>query len=159
MCDKMKELNMKTTKLATLALLTVLAPAAWAESVIEVASVKAFATAPTAMAGGGFMEITNSGSTDDQLIDVIADYPRVEIHTTEFDSEGIAKMMHLDDGITIPAGETVALEPDGLHVMFMELRDTPFVEGENVDATLVFENAGEIPVTFDIVKREMNHNH
>ncbi len=150
---------MKMTKLAVLALLTLMAPAAWAETALKIENVKAFATAPTAMAGGGFMQITNTSGADDTLIGVVADFPRVEIHTTEFDSEGVARMKHLHDGIVIPAGETVALEPGGLHVMFMGLRDNPLVEGETVDATLVFENAGEIPVTFDVVKREMTHNH
>ena len=154
----MKENTMKLMKSSALALFALTAPA-WADSVIEIAQPKAFATAPTAMAGGAFMEISNTGSTDDRLIAVQADYPRVEIHTTEFDSEGVARMMHLDDGIAIPAGETVTLEPGGLHVMFMGLRNTPFVEGETVSATLVFEQAGEVPVAFDIVKRQMNHNH
>ena len=152
---------MKTT-LTTLAFLCALTTAALADPVLEINDAKAFETAPTAMAGGGFMAITNSGDTDDTLIGVQADYPRVELHTTRFDSEGIAKMIHLEDGIAIPAGETVTLEPGGLHVMFMGLRGTPFEAGGTVAATLIFETSGEVPVTFDIVKRDMagqDHSH
>ncbi len=145
---------MKTTP-STLAVLCALAAPAWADPILQIEQVKAFETAPTAMAGGGFMEITNSGDTDDRLIDVLADYPRVELHTTEFDSEGVARMMHLEDGIDIPAGETVTLAPGSFHVMFMGLRGTPFNEGDQVSATLIFEKSGEVPITFDIVKRPM----
>ena len=150
---------MKTYKLATLAFLTTIASSAWAESAMQVADVKAFASPPTAMAGGGYMEITNTSEANDRLVAVEADFPRVEIHNHEFDSEGVARMVHLEDGIPIPAGETVILEPGGLHVMFMGLRDTPLVEGEKVEATSVFEKAGKVPVTFDIVKRDMGHSH
>ena len=144
---------MKPSKLATIALLTLMAPAAWAESAMTIEGAKAFETAPTAMSGGGFMEITNAGTTDDQLVGVWADFPRVELHTTEF-TDGVAKMMHVD-GIDVLAGETVALEPGGFHVMFMGLQDGPLKEGDTIEATLIFENAGEIPVTFDVVKRDM----
>lgn len=144
-------------KLAVLAALTTFAPAAWAD--MEIADVRAFETAPTAMAGGGFMQITNTGDADDRLIAVEADFPRVELHAHDFDSQGIARMIHLEDGIPVPAGETVTLEPGGLHVMFMGLRNNPLVDGETVDATLIFEQAGSVPVTFDIVKRDTGHGH
>ncbi|MDX8348868.1 copper chaperone PCu(A)C [Cognatiyoonia sp. IB215446] len=148
---------MKMTKLAALAFLTAIGTAASAD--MQIADIRAFETAPTAMAGGGFMQITNTGTTDDRLVAVEADFPRVELHSHDFDSEGIARMIHLEDGIAVPAGETVTLEPGGLHVMFMGLRGSPLVAGETVDATLIFEEAGPVPVTFDIVKRDMQHGH
>lgn len=144
---------MTRTILATATLLSLLAPAAWAEGDITVAHIRAFETAPTAMAGGGFMEITNTGTTDDMLVGIIADFPRVELHTTNF-TDGVAQMMHLD-GIAIPAGETVTLEPGGYHVMFMGLQGDPFEVGELIPATLVFEHAGEVPINFEVVARTM----
>jgi len=144
---------MKRTSLTALALLTLTAPAALAESIITIAHSKAFETAPSAMAGGGFMEITNTGTTDDMLIAVAADFPRVELHTTEF-TDGVAKMMHVD-GIPIPAGETITLEPGGFHVMFMGLRGDPLEVGESIEATLTFKVAGEVPIAFNVVKRDM----
>ncbi len=152
---------MKTISLAALAVFAFASGAA-AESAISVAEARAFETAPTAMAGGGFLTITNTGTTDDALIGVLADFPRVELHTTEFEDD-IARMVHVD-AIPVPAGETVTLEPGGMHVMFMGLQGNPLTEGETIAATLVFEQAGEVPVTFDIVKRDMaghghSHNH
>ena len=112
------------------------------------------------MAGGGYLTMTNSGTSDDALIGVLADFPRVELHTTEFEGD-IARMVHVDT-IPVPAGETVTLEPGGLHVMFMGLQGNPLTEGDQINATLVFEQAGEVPVTFDVVQRDMaghGHNH
>lgn len=146
---------MKPLKLAALAAFTLMASTAHADSV-SIENARAFATAPTAMAGGGFLTITNTGDQDDTLIGIRADFPRVELHTTEF-TDGVARMMHLDE-IPVPAGETVSLEPGGLHVMFMGLRGNPLEEGEAIPATLIFENAGEVEITFDIVKRDMAHS-
>ena len=44
--------------------------------------------------------------------------------------------------------------------MFMGLKGNPLTAGDTITATLVFEQAGEMPVTFDIVKRDMaGHSH
>ncbi len=150
-------MKMNTKTLVIAALLASLSATAQAESTLTIENPKAFATPATAMSGGGFMQITNTGPTDDALIGIQADFPRVELHTTEF-TDGVARMMHVDD-IAIPAGETVALEPGGLHIMFMGLNGDPLEEGETIPATLIFKNAGEIAVTFDVVKRDMAHSH
>ncbi|EBA12607.1 copper chaperone PCu(A)C [Roseobacter sp. CCS2] len=114
----------------------------------------AFETAQTAQTAGGFMTITNTGNADDRLVAVEADFPRVEIHTTEMDGD-VARMMQLEDGIVVPAGESVTLEPGGFHVMFMGLGGDPFEVDEKVPATLVFENAGRLDVTFNVEERKM----
>ena len=46
------------------------------------------------------------------------------------------------DSIEIPAGETVALEPGGYHVMLMDLAG-PLEAGTTFELTLEFEQAGE----------------
>ncbi|NRB04365.1 MAG: copper chaperone PCu(A)C [Rhodobacteraceae bacterium] len=117
----------------------------------------AFETAKTAMAGGGYLIITNTGTTADSLIAVEADFPRVMIHTTE-ETDGIAKMRHVDR-IEIPAGETVKLEPGGFHVMFMGLNGDPFEDGEQIPATLLFENAGALDIVFNVEPRKDAHDH
>ncbi len=117
----------------------------------------AFNTAPTAKSGGGYLTITNTGTTDDKLIGVRADFPKVELHTTE-EKDGVARMMHVE-AIDIPAGATVALEPGGLHVMFMGLGGDGFDVGEKVPATLIFEQAGELEVQFSIEDRGTAETH
>ena len=112
----------------------------------------AFETPKTAKAGGGYLTITNTGDTADRLLEVRASFPRVMLHTTE-EQDGIAKMKHVD-GIDIPAGATVALEPGGYHVMFMGLNGDPFEVGEKILATLVFEKAGRVEVLFHVEERK-----
>ncbi|MEL6118985.1 MAG: copper chaperone PCu(A)C [Pseudomonadota bacterium] len=104
----------------------------------------------TAKAGVGYMTITNQGSTADALVGVTADFPRVMIHQT-VEEDGIAKMKHVDR-IEIPAGETVKLLPGGFHVMFMGLEE-PLKDGETIPATLIFEQAGEVEVVFNVEAR------
>ncbi len=112
----------------------------------------AFETAKTAQTGGGFMSITNGGAETDTLIAVEAAFPRVEIHTTEMDGD-IARMIKVGM-VEVPAGETVMLMPGGFHIMFMGLRGDGFEVGEEIPATLVFENAGRLDVTFKVEERK-----
>lgn len=111
-----------------------------------------FETPRSAMSGGGYLIVTNNGTSSDRLIDVRADFPRVKLHTTE-ETDGIARMMHVE-AIEIPAGETVALEPGGFHVMFMGLNGDPFEVGEEIAATLIFERAGRVDVVFKVEARD-----
>jgi copper(I)-binding protein len=111
----------------------------------------AFETPTTAMSGAGYLSITNNGSEADRLIEVQAEFPRVMLHTTEM-KDDVARMIHLD-AIDIPAGETVTLMPGGMHVMFMGLAGDPLEIGEEISATLVFEQAGTVEVVFSVEER------
>jgi copper(I)-binding protein len=107
------------------------------------------ATAPTAKAGGGFMTITNKGSTADRLIAArSAASAKVEIHEMKMDGS-VMRMRELEKGLEIPPGATVALKPGGFHLMFMELR-APFAVNGKVPVTLVFEKAGSIDVEMKV---------
>ncbi len=120
---------------------------------ITVTHPKTFETAKTVNVAGGYMTLENSGDTDDKLMEVrVATIPRVELHLSETDANGVARMMK-QDGIALPAGETVVLQPGGFHVMFMGLNGDPFELGEEIPATLVFEQAGEVEVIFNVEER------
>ncbi len=102
------------------------------------------ATLPNAPVGGGFLTIANQGG-DDRLVSASADVSeRVEIHEMAMEGD-VMKMRELPDGLPIPAGETVELKPGSYHLMFMGLKDA-LVEGETVEVTLEFEQAGEVVV-------------
>jgi Uncharacterized protein conserved in bacteria len=104
---------------------------------------------PNAPAGGGFMTITNTGAEDDRLLSAASDAAaKVELHEMAMEGD-VMKMRPMADGIVIPAGETVTLEPGGLHVMFMGL-SAPFIEGETVTVTLTFEKAGAVEVELPV---------
>ena len=72
----------------------------------------------------------------------------VELHETQM-SDGVMSMQHLPQGIPVPAGETVALEPGGLHVMCMGVQ-SPFAVGDMIEVGLEFENSGSMTVEAEI---------
>ena len=59
-------------------------------------------------------------------------------------------MRPLDQGLTISAGQTVALTSGGMHLMLTGLK-TPLVEGKTVAVTLQFERAGKMAVLLDVL--------
>ncbi len=111
----------------------------------------AAASAKLAKAGAAYMSITNNGDTPDRLLAVKADFPKVMLHAS-VEKDGIARMVHLHDGVELNPGETISFAPGGLHVMFMGLTD-PLEAGKMIPATLVFEQAGELEIMFHIKDR------
>jgi copper(I)-binding protein len=95
--------------------------------------------------------VTNAGAEADRLVAVKAEFPRVQLHTTEVDAAGVARMREVE-AVEVPPGATVALEPQGTHVMFMGLT-APLAEGVKLPAVLVFEKAGEVAVEFNVEAR------
>ncbi|NRG19700.1 copper chaperone PCu(A)C [Rhizobiales bacterium] len=109
------------------------------------------ATPPRAVAGGGFVTITNNGSEDDLLVSASAAVSgKAELHQMSV-VDNIMKMRHLPDGVPIPAGETVELKPGGFHVMFLDLKE-PLKKGDTLKVSLTFEKAGTVEVPFTIEK-------
>lgn len=107
------------------------------------------ATLPNAPVGGGFLTIANHGDTDDRLLSAEAAFAgRTEVHEMKM-ADGVMQMRALSDGLPIPAGGTVTLEPGGLHIMFMQL-NAPLAEGEVTTVRLTFEQAGEVEVPLTI---------
>ncbi len=134
-------------------LLALLAGSAFAQDykvgAIEIRQPWTRATPPTAQAGGGFLVLTNTGTTPDRLI--AAKSPaadRVEIHEMKMDGN-VMRMREVEKGIEIPPGATVTLKPGGFHIMFMGLK-APFAKDAKVPATLVFEKAGSIDVELPV---------
>lgn len=65
-------------------------------------------------------------------------------------AEGMGAMMMREiEELTLPAGETVSLEPGGYHVMLLDLPG-PLETGETFDLTLTFANAGEQVVSVEV---------
>lgn len=98
--------------------------------------------------GAVYLTIANGGTEPDRLLGGVADVARtIEIHDMAIEG-GVMRMTPLVDGLEIPAGGTVSLHPQGLHVMLIDLtRDLR--PGDRLDLTLRFERAGEVvvPVT------------
>ncbi len=115
---------------------------------------------PGQKAGGGFVTITNNGTTDERLIAVSTPHAaRAEIHEMKV-VDDVMKMRELPDGLLIPAGETVHLKPGGLHLMFMAVSE-PFQEGSVVPVTVSFEIAGDVPLMLQVMPvgtKRMDHS-
>lgn len=106
-------------------------------------------SSPVAQSGAAFMGIQNSGAEDDRLIAARSDVAqRVELHTHIAEGD-IMRMVEVEDGFAIPAGQTHMLERGGHHVMFMGL-NRRLAHGDEVSVTLVFEKAGEMDVTIPV---------
>ncbi len=121
-------------------------------------------TPPAAQASGGFLTVTNEGTSADRLIAAESGIAgAVELHEMS-NENGVMKMQKVEQGLEIKPGATLTLKPGGYHVMFMGLKDR-IKAGGSFPVTLVFEKAGRVPVEFkveamgakDSTKPEMNH--
>lgn len=107
------------------------------------------ATPGGAKIAGGYLKITNNGKAADRLVSAVSpSADRVEIHQMSM-TDGVMKMRPLPDGLTIKPGETVELKPGGFHMMFMDIKQ-PLKQGDKLKATLTFEKAGKLDVSFDV---------
>jgi hypothetical protein len=108
------------------------------------------ATPPGAQTGVAYLTIVNHGSEPDVL--VAASSPaadRVEFHVTTT-TDGVMKMRPATSGVTVPAGGTVELKPDGgYHLMLGGLK-APLRSGTMLPVTLRFAKAGSIDVVFAV---------
>lgn len=124
------------------------APAPIAIGTIEIAGAFTRATLPNAPVAGGFLTLTNTGTEDDRLVAATSTIAKdTQIHEMAMEGD-VMKMRQLVDGLVIPAGESVVLEPGGYHLMFMGLNGA-IAEGEVVQVELTFEKAGTF--TIDLV--------
>ena len=132
----------------------------YATGALAIAHPYAIETVGNAPVGGGYMTISNTGPTDDRLIavEVAPDLAGlVQLHEMSMDN-GVMRMGPLEEGVPLPAGETVTLEPGGRHVMFMQLR-TGLAAGTEIPATLVFEKASPVDVVFKVEPRGGEDGH
>lgn len=122
-----------------------LATTAFAEG-IEVHDAYARSASAMAQTGAAFMVIHNHGGPDDRLVGAASDIAaRVELHTHEEDTNGVMRMIHVEQGFDLPTDGEIILQRGGHHVMFMGLT-APLEQGDMIDLTLVFEQAGEVTV-------------
>ena len=61
------------------------------------------------------------------------------------------RMQELVDGLPLPAGEMVTLEPGGYHVMLLDLAD-PLEVGDEIELTLDFESADDVTLTVEVAE-------
>ncbi|MCU1727433.1 copper chaperone PCu(A)C [Pseudomonas sp. 7P_10.2_Bac1] len=106
-----------------------------AQTVIDDAWVRA--TVPGQHSSGAFMHIT--ASTDSKLVEVKSPVAKtVEIHESTMKNDVMS--MQAVPFVALPAGKTVNIEPEGYHVMLMDLVGQ-VKDGDQVPLTLIVEDA------------------
>jgi copper(I)-binding protein len=123
---------------------------------IEISGGFSRATLPNAPVGGGYITITNIGTEDDTLIGASSPVAEdVQLHQMKMEGD-VMKMSAMPDGIPVPAGQTVTLEPGGLHLMMMGLKQ-PLVENDAVPVTLTFAKAGTVEIVLLVGSANADH--
>lgn len=99
--------------------------------------------------GAAFFTVTNNGSEADRLVAASSPVAQVvEIHEIK-DNNGVKEMRPLENGLELPAGETVKLAPGGYHIMMIGLTQD-LTAGMTFELTLTFEKAGDVLVTVPV---------
>lgn len=107
------------------------------------------ATPQGAAVAAGYLVLVNRGSASDRLVGgSFTGASAVELHAMSMD-DGVMRMRAVRGGLEIKPGETVELKPNGLHMMFLGLKQR-LQQGQTVKATLVFQNAGPVEVEFAV---------
>jgi copper(I)-binding protein len=106
------------------------------------------ATPGAARNGVAYVTIENQGAVADRLTAVASPVAtRAEVHD-QVTENGVAKMRAAGP-VELPPGGRAAIEPGGLHIMLMGLKQ-PLVEGEEVPLTLVFEKTGRVDLPLKV---------
>ncbi|MGD8909501.1 MAG: copper chaperone PCu(A)C [Chromatiales bacterium] len=121
------------------------------EVVIDGAYVRA--VPPGQPNSAAFMKVSNKGGAAHAL--VAGSSPAaavVELHTHTME-DGMMRMRQVEK-IDLPAGETVSLEPGGLHVMLIGLQQKLAPE-KTIPLTLRFEDGSEVSLQVPVRKLQM----
>jgi hypothetical protein len=129
--------------------------ATFATAQVKIEGAWARPTVPGQQGGGGFITLTSAAG--DRLVGgSTAVSERFELHTMAM--KGNVMEMRQVEAIELPAGKPVKLEPGGLHVMFIGLKQ-PLPLGSKVPVTLKFEKAGEVKIEFEVMSRPAAAGH
>jgi copper(I)-binding protein len=132
---------------ALLALAFLATPQAWADIVASEGWSRA--TPPGSNTAVGYLVLANTGIESRSLLRIISPASdRVLIHRSSVDNTGMARMWPVG-ALTLKPGETLRFEPNGFHVMFMDINSS-FVAGTKVPLSLLFEDEKEVTVMLDV---------
>jgi periplasmic copper chaperone A len=114
------------------------------------------AVPPVSPTSAAFMQLTNSGERDHQLMSAESDISEfVELHTHTMGEKGMHEMRKVEK-IDLPGGAMTELKPGGLHVMFINLKE-PLLSGSEVGVKLNFEDGSSTQLTLPVKKMDPMH--
>jgi periplasmic copper chaperone A len=109
------------------------------------------ATPPGAKTAAGYLAFTNSGDEERRLLKIVSPVSDdVSLHRSSIDEKGMTRMWPMAV-LAVQPGETLRLEPGGIHVMFGALK-TQLVAGQKVPLTIKFDGGEpEFTVQLEVV--------
>jgi copper(I)-binding protein len=103
-------------------------------------------TAPGAESTAFYAVVENQTGADDRLVGADSPACGMTMLHSSVNTDGVMSMRPADpQELVVAAGDRLALEPGGLHVMCMGLTE-PVEDGDLVSMTLEFERAGSMVV-------------
>ena len=103
--------------------------------------------------GAAYFVIENGTNADDSLVSASADIAgSAEAHMSMVSDQGVASMQ-MQQAVQIPAGDSVAFQPGGLHLMLVNLNRELKV-GDTFSIILKFEKAGDIPIQIEVKEEQ-----
>ncbi|MBC8414166.1 copper chaperone PCu(A)C [bacterium] len=105
----------------------------------------------------GYMTISNNSGKEVVLREISGDhFEKIEIHRIEMQGD-LMKMIPLD-GLMIPAGESVHLQPGIIHLMMIGPVNLP-QRGGTVDVVLHFDNGSRVNSSMILKNHENSPEH
>jgi len=99
--------------------------------------------------GALYLTVDNQSDSADRLTTVSTTAAAVaEIHETSLE-DGVMRMRPRPEGVSVPVGTPLRLEPGGIHVMLLQLTES--AQGAEVPVILEFEQAGPIAVSAQLL--------
>jgi hypothetical protein len=105
-------------------------------------------TPPKAVVGRAYVVLTNHSNETAHLVGVRTDAAlSTEIAGIRIlqDVPNLRRLYNID----IPPERSFVFAPGGYHILMRNLKK-PLVAGDRITGVLIFENAGEVPVTFTV---------
>lgn len=125
---------------------------------VTISDAWAAATMPGAQVGAAYLRLANTGASPVTFVSATSPASTsVEIHTMSMDG-GVMRMRPVSGGVTIQPGQTVNLEPGGMHLMLMGLRQ-PLADGSTITLNLSFTGAKAQSVQVPVRSRAASGHH
>ena len=106
-------------------------------------------TPPSALSAVGYLTIVNKAKRPDRLLGGSSPAAKaLTIHLMSM-AGGVMTMRQAEGGVVIPAGGTLALSPDGYHLMLVGPK-RPFKAGDHIPITLNFQRAGKVTLNLAV---------
>ena len=115
---------------------------------LTVVDARANATIAESKTSAAYLTILNGLPETVRLRSVTSNVAMAMLHES-VEKDGVLHMVPQENGIEIPAGEALLLEPGGKHIMLMNLQHA-LTAGEEILLTLTFEGADSPRETIEV---------